>query len=414
MARCRGFSPRCTVLRQKPPIPWGVWPPVGRPWTAEQVGTRETGDPALNIPFTPIGLETNPEPAFPPGGGSIIRGEGGFGAPAGLHTPPPDTPPPPTWLRPGDTVITTGEAFIRAEDGTLFWLAPGSQLMVLETSTNGTHVRLDFGHIAVKVNTSLRLFRLTTPGGMVVDVWGTEFLAAVDEDGTLTVNVTEGIVSVSSAGEYTLLGPGEAVAVFPGEPPPDPLDLSPDILSVIGQVIAHYAMPDEPLPSAAALSAAVAMAIPWLIGGGVFVLLITVVTRKNQPAAGWQHGKYVSGLPRGKQGTKILFRVRDGQFEVRLAWRTTSDLIPLSEITAAEITDLTGIGLLGRGWTSTQDRFLVMRYAPGNVIAAFTVTARLPALETAQREITAFLAVHPRLDEPSAQKDHADVVGQTE
>ncbi|MBI2983167.1 MAG: FecR domain-containing protein [Chloroflexi bacterium] len=372
---------------------------MGARTTYEQVGTRETGDPALKIPFTPIGLDSNPKPTFPPGGGSIISGEGSIAVGgAGITTGPPDTPPPPTqkWLRPGDTLITTGEAFIRMEDGTLGWLAPGSQLMVLETSTDGTQVRLDFGRIAAKVRSGTQ-FRISTPGGMVIVVYGTEFLAAVDEDGTLTVNVTEGIVSVRSAGEYVILSPGESVAVFPGEPPPDPVDLSP--VSVIGQVIAHFAMPDEPLPDAASLSAAFGAAIPWGIGYVVVVLLITVVIRKNQRAAGWQHGKHVSGLQRGKQGTKIIFRVRDGQFEVRLAWRTKSDLIPLSEITSAEITDLTGIGLLGRGWTRTQDRFLVMHYAPGNVIAAITVTARLPALETAQREITAFLAVHPRLDE---------------
>lgn len=133
----------------------------------------------------------------------------------------------------------------------------------------------------------------------------------------------------------------------------------------------------------------------------------------------------MSGLPKGKSGVKMNFRVEDGALRLRVAMPGFmggfDEWIPVAEITGAEIVDqerVSGMRVVLTGWLGLlwkkHDRFLMVHRLVAGIDVPVMFTARLPALDETVREIVAARAALPESTLATATESARDPIAQLE
>lgn len=128
-------------------------------------------------------------------------------------------------VKPGDTIITAGEAAtVALAGGSRMEVAPNARV----TLGDGTdaEVQQHRGRVLYDIKSRRMRVKVETPRGRYfIAVRGTQFTVDVAEDGSGTVLVTEGVVDVTSEGKTVAVQIGSSLTVRPGEVPSDPADV---------------------------------------------------------------------------------------------------------------------------------------------------------------------------------------------
>ena len=135
----------------------------------------------------------------------------------------------------GDTVQTgiDSRAVITSLDGSTIELEPETQITLtrIEVTSDNRSISLSqaFGttwHNVLSVLSGTTEYEVETPAA-VAAVRDTLFKVSVEPDGTTTLTVAEGSVSVQAAGQEVVVSAGQQSQVTPGETPGDPVDAPP-------------------------------------------------------------------------------------------------------------------------------------------------------------------------------------------
>lgn len=148
---------------------------------------------------------------------------------------------------PGDTIVTASEgATVALDDGSRIEVGPNSRVTLGAGPEPAVEQKIGRVFYDIKSRAESRRFNVnvvTPKGRYFIAVKGTQFTVEVAEDGSGTVQVTEGVVEVTSADKTVALQAGSSLAVRPGEAPSDPADAggsrapSPAVLFAIGAAL---------------------------------------------------------------------------------------------------------------------------------------------------------------------------------
>lgn len=127
-------------------------------------------------------------------------------------------------LAPDDWLEVSGRDAVSLDVGELgvITAAPGSRLRVREASSQLRHLELERGRVEAVVTAPPRLFQVSTPAGVAVDL-GCAYSLDVDAEGRTVLSVTAGEVIFDGAEQPVVVPAGMQTEVRPGQAPTVPL-----------------------------------------------------------------------------------------------------------------------------------------------------------------------------------------------